>query len=220
MKRISSPLIICVLILLCGCGLAQAQSGRRAKGKAPSTDAASKPAESAQSSKPSTPPAKQRLSLIVTLNGNTPQSASSPAGDTARIVFNAFVERLKDSSAFSVKPEKQMSRDKAVDMAKEQQEAHVVWLNFDDEMILSRTNKNPEIYVEYAVLMAETAKLIGKGKVYLRVYRPGAGQRPVAVGIPAPVPVPGSRVFPEASLQQAGREAADRIMVEVFGVTP
>jgi hypothetical protein len=73
-------------------------------------------------------------------------------------------------------------------------------------------DRKPEIYVEYVVLMAGTAKVIGQGKVYLRVYRPGAGDRPVTTGIPVPVPIPGSRTFPEASLQQAGREVAERVM--------
>jgi hypothetical protein len=56
------------------------------------------------------------------------------------------------------------------------------------------------------------------GRVYLRAYRRSVGVGGVPVGIPLP-PID-NRAAIESSIQQAGREAAERVMAEFDVMSP
>jgi hypothetical protein len=132
-------------------------------------------------------------------------------------MMKGFVERLKKSAAFSIKVEKQMGRGRASDLAKEQTEAYVAWLQFGSDRVTARSNDRADWYVDYVVFTPGTAKVKTSGRVYLRAYRRSVGIGGVPVGIPLP-PI-GNQDAVESALQQAGREAAERVMAEFDVIT-
>lgn len=209
----ATMLLLCVLILVFGAaGSAVAQSGRRAKQSATPPPPVQAPAESEAETpvKPAPQPEAKGLPLIVIADEGS--SMSVPFG-SSRLVLDGFVARLRKSSAFEYRVEKQMGRKEARDRAKEQTESHVVWLQFGSDGMSARSNAS-DLYVEYIVFMPETAKSKSSGRVYLRNYRRNVG----VGGVGLPLPPSGNRTGLEYALQQAGADAAERVMA-AFDVT-
>jgi hypothetical protein len=210
-----AALVIALMILLCALGSAEAQSGRRAKERTSTPPV--QPSAKTESTSPATDSEARRVSLIVTIDESL-HSVSVPPG-SSRVVLNGFVERLKKSPAFELKVEKHMSRKEAGDLAKSQTESFVVWLQLDSEYISSRSNGS-DMYVEYVVLTPGTGKSKSQGRVYLRGYRRSVGVGGVPVGIPLPLPPTGPRAPLESTLQEAGRDAAERVMAALDVAAP
>ena len=130
-NRLAATLVFCASLLMCAAVTAQAQSGRRAKGGAttPASKQDSPPADTETiTAKPVTSPEAQ-ISLIVAADEPTSAVGISVINSNSSMM-KGFIERLKSSSAFTIKVEKQMGRGRASDIAKEQSEAHVAWLQF------------------------------------------------------------------------------------------
>lgn len=205
--------LLSVLLLMWATVTAQAQSGRRAKGGATTTtskqDAPPADAE-VLTAKPAIDPETQ-ISLIVASDEPTSAIGISVINSNGSMM-KGFIERLRKSSAFNIKVEKQMGRGRASDIAKEQTEAYVAWLQFGSDRVTARSHDASDWYVDYVVFTPGTAKVKTGGRIYLRAYQRSVGVGGVPVGIPLP-PIDG-RAAVETSLQQAGREAAERVMAE------
>jgi hypothetical protein len=211
-SRLIVPLLF-VMFMLCAVGVAQAQSGRRAKGGAPpAPKPVSTPAESEQgSAKAASESEAQRQPLIVTMDEHTFESVYAPV-DASKTVLNGFIERLKRSSAFNIRVEKSMSRGRASDLAKQQTESYLVWLNFGSDVVSARTHDEQDYYVDYVVFTPSTAKVKTEGKIYLRPVRRSARVGGVPIGLP--LPQTDRRAAWESVLKQAGSDAAERVMGE------
>jgi hypothetical protein len=210
-KRLAATLL-CASLMMCAAATAHAQSGRRAKG---GTTSAPKPVSPPAEIETVTPASQTKpetqTSLIVAADEPTSVTGSATINANGSMM-RGFVERLKKSSAFNIKVEKQMGRSRASDLAKEQQEAYVAWLQFGSDRVTARSNDRSDWYVDYVVFTPGTAKVKTSGRVYLRAYRRSVGIGGVPVGIPLP-PI-GNQDAVESALQQAGREAAERVMAE------
>lgn len=203
--------LLCASLIMCAAVTAEAQSGRRAKGGAttPVSKQDSPPADAeTMTAKPATAPETQ-ISLIVTADEPTSAMGISVINSNGSMM-KGFIERLKKSSAFTIKVEKQMGRGRASDIAKEQTEAYVAWLQFGSDRVTARSHDASDWYVDYVVFTPGTAKAKTSGRIYLRAYQRSVGVGGVPVGIPLP-PIDG-RAAVETSLQHAGREAAERVM--------
>ncbi len=123
-------------------------------------------------------------------------------------VLRACAERLDDSPSVKVNlANREMNRGEAVKRAKAEADSHVVWiqLRFDDARSLSDADLG-EVYIDYWVFAANTAKMITNGRSYQQAYRGG--------GIIV-MPRPGGRAslpYTEQLLKQAARDAAERIL--------
>jgi hypothetical protein len=206
-------MLLCAALILCAAGLAEAQSGRRAKGGASAPKPVSTPAESeSAAAKKSTIKAEaQRVALIVTADGHGFESVYAPA-NASDIVLRGFVDRLRESSAFTIKVEKEMSRGRASDRAKDEKEAYLVWLHFGSDAVTARSHDDADYFVDYVVFTPGTAKVKTEGKVYLRPSRRNVSIGRVPVGIP--LPQTDARAVWEGALKQGGSEAAERVMAE------
>lgn len=214
-SHLIAPLLF-VLLVLCAAGESEAQSGRRAKGGAPPPRPVSTPAEDEKSeTKPTASTEAPRLPLIVTADEYAFERIQAPI-NASNIILAGFVERLKKSSAITIKVEKDMGRQRSIELARKQTEAYLVWLHFGSDMVSARTRDEQDYYVDYAVFAPATAKVKTQGKIYLRPVRRSARVGGVPIGLP--LPQTDSRAAWESALRQAGSDAAERIMGE-FDVT-
>ena len=204
------------MLMLCAAGECVAQSGRRAKGGTPPPRPVSTPAGDEKSeTKPTASAEAQRLPLIVAADEHTFESVLAPV-NASNIILAGFIERLKKSSAITVKVEKDMGRQRSIELARKQTEAYLVWLHFGSDTVSARSHDEQDYYVDYAVFTPATAKVKTQGKVYLRPVRRSARVGGVPIGLP--LPQTDSRAAWESALRQAGSDAAERIMSE-FDVT-
>ena len=100
-----------------------------------------------------------------------------------------------------------MTRKEAVDRAKKETEAYVLWLEMRGE-----GSRSDELYVSYMLLRPQTAKIIASGNVYLATRRVGKG--PVGVGVPGI----GGRMPLQYLMREAGREVAGRVADKIHSV--
>lgn len=119
-------------------------------------------------------------------------------------------DRLDDASSMKVEiVHRELTRGDAVNRAKAENEAYVVWLQIRVENTGAdpTTVNNPsQLYIEYAVFAPTTAKTIAFGHTYQHGYRKGG----VVVGPPSSTR--GNIGYSEYLLKEAAREAADRIL--------
>lgn len=205
--------LLCASLIMCAAVTTQAQSGRRAKGgtTTPAPKQVSPPAESETMTASPATKSEAQISLIVAADESTSATGISVINANGSMM-KGFLERLRKSSAFTIKVEKQMGRSRASDLAKDQTEAYVAWLQFGSDRVTARSHDASDWYVDYVVFTPGTAKVKTGGRVYLRASRHSVGVGGVPVGIPLP-PID-NRAAVESSLQQAGREAAERVMAE------
>ncbi|MEW6731073.1 MAG: hypothetical protein AB1489_07040 [Acidobacteriota bacterium] len=210
-------LFLCFSILLGLIGSVEAQSGRRPK-RSSSSNPVSTPTTTPveeEEPPPSSEPEKQtpkqeapRFSLIATTDV---QSVSVPS-TVYGLIMSGFAGRLKETPIFDTKLEKQMTRKEATDLAKTQTEVFVVWLQFGGDAFNGGGNSISDYSVDYFVFQPGTAKLKSQGRVYLRPYSPNVNVGSVPVQVPLPLPPANGRSPLQYSLEQAGREAGDRVI--------
>jgi cytoskeletal protein RodZ len=209
----------CLLALLFGCVslaftfAARAQAGRavRRPTQSPSPSAQPSPQSSPQPSAHSS--AHPEVTFIVARFVQSPSLTIE-----TRIAFNGFVERLKQSSEVEVQAaQTEMSRGEAIERAKTEREAYVIWLRTEvdtaDSENASVVTINPGcVLVTYTVFSPQTAKIKAQGRVYQRGYTPNvctaSGSRPA-------LPPTERRRYDlpyEERLRRAGHEAANRVM--------
>jgi hypothetical protein len=182
------------IALVCVLSVA-AQSGRRAKNTAPLP----LPAEEPTPAKPVEKP-KPALTLIVGMERNTNFGLSVTNTGS---VLQALCDRLNDSPAVKVEQVgRNLSRGEAVKQAKSEKEAYVVLVELEIE---SRSVVNAtvnDISIQYSVFSPVTAKVRAFGRTY-----PQAVRNKGVILSPG-----GGGIFGDYKLQQAARQAAEKIL--------
>jgi hypothetical protein len=195
-------LVFVVGISLAWIASATAQSGRR--GQTPTTaEPAPTPSPAPTPRKPDVEKATVNFIVGVDRNGfsNIPLSYYTS-------VAQACAERLDDGPSVKVDfASKAMTRSDALNSARAAKEGFVVWLqlkaeNLDNDQIAENLN---QIYVEYTVFTATTAKTATWGHTYQPGYRKGGV-------VNTPGTNRGNRSYSDYLLRQAGAEAAERIL--------
>jgi hypothetical protein len=203
--------VFVVSICLVWVATTTAQSGRRGK-KSTTAEPASTPSPTPTPRKPDVEKATVRFILGVYRDGfsNIPLSYYTS-------VAQACAERLDQGPSVKVDfASKDMTRSDAVNSARAEKEGFVVWLqlkveNMDGDQI---ANNLRQVYVEYTVFAATTAKTVAYGHTYQQGYRKGG------VVVDRPGSTRGNPVYNEYLLEKAGGEAAERILDALkIGVT-
>jgi hypothetical protein len=103
-----------------------------------------------------------------------------------------------------------MNRREAIEKAKKEEEAYVVWLELSVDDVNSAS---VGLILNYTVFTPQNAKVKTFGHVYLDRAQVGKGN--VGVGLPPSV---SKRLPLEYMLKEGGRDVADRVM-DIFHVT-
>lgn len=204
-------LTVCAVSLLCLSQAALAQSGRRQnKPLSPPTpvvtddDNAPKPEAKPRPEKPGP------MATIIVGADKFGTSSSIIPGYVDEATESCVAELNKSRSPVEARGGGDMSRKEAIDRAKKETEAYVLWLD-----VRVDGNREQDISVSYTLFMPQTAKVLTFGSVYLLVGR-RAGNGRVGVGLP---PV-GGRVPLQYQMREAGRGVAERVMSKLQSATP
>ena len=207
--RVFSFLVSVSLLLV---ATAFAQSGRRGQKSQPPPVATPTPI-------PQTPEKKEAPAVTFFLGVDRYLGFSNIPLSFYGTVARECAERLDDAPGAKAEVATQeLNRSDAVRKAKEMKEGFVVFLllkvenGSDDPSLVENLT---QIYIEYTVFAATTAKIAAWGHTYQQGYRKGG----VVVG--NPIPGRGNQVRSEYLLKQAAREAADRILEALkLGASP
>ena len=204
------------LILLAACVAAVgAQSGRHSQKTStqplpeatPQGESESKPAGSSK-------PSDALVSFVVMEYNGTLYSVSSISTDS---LADIFANRLGQPKAISVTRAGRGGRAQARERAKQEKEAYVVLFQIEEEMASPGNRTESPIVIRTYVYEPKTGALKYVDTVYQRPYRSTATIGGVRV------PVPSTRrieQYPsQLQLEQAARDAADRLMSR-FHITP
>ena len=206
--------ICCALAILFSGTLALAQSGRAPR---PHASPPALPAPSDTKVKaPEAQPRQAASSLIIV---NSVNSAKGTVWTSTGL--SELVERLKESPYVKVtQADKEMSRKQAIELAKAQADAYVVWIQFDVDASMGRIDRDVQapivtginpgcLLINYVVLAPGTAQVKGQHRVYQDGYQAvctrAGGELPKQTTDPNHRPV-------AETLRKAAREAADRII--------
>lgn len=194
----SLNLLFCILCVLALGYAAEAQSGRRLKRSDVSPSPA--PAIEAPQPAPVAAPALPRQKLIVGMD-NLGRSMSIPLY-MSDAVWDGFYKQFNKSSSFDITTETHMRGKEARERARKETESYVVLLQLETDSMdsggLGQVDLN-NLVVTYAIYAPVTGKTKETGRVYVRQSR-------------NVLSLPTGRNG-EAQLNQAGREAADRVML-------
>lgn len=119
--------------------------------------------------------------------------------------LRSCVERLDDPASVKVElTQGDMTRIEAIDRAKAEKDAHVVWLQIRTDRMTAQSgsgsNSENNIWIEYSVFAPTTAKIVTFGQTY-------RGNRNRGILRPRT-----SDIYGDYALNQAAREAAERIL--------
>ena len=198
-----------VFVLSCA-STDMAQSGRRVRKSTPASvstpEATPTPTANASAEKP-----KPRLSFLAGLDrydgfSNIPLWAYEG-------VLRGLTGRLSDAPSVHVSgTQSEMSRSKAIQKAKAEKEAYIVWLQLRADTMNSNTRNSgnlDNIIIEYWVFAPTTAKVTTFGRTYTQSQRNRGILSPRTSGI-----------YGDRYLIQAAQEAADRILAHFQLRTP
>lgn len=215
---------VCAILILAFWSSGYAQSGRsRRVGDSPSQDstppARAEPPRTQTAAKPLVP----QLSFLIVKTDPSPSANIPSVGAIgfARIVAEGCAERLRKSPLLEVKAGGDMNRKEAIERAKTESETYVVWMELKLDKIGGRSS-DPDIgsngvidfdnlYVNYVVYTPGTAKIKTQGSVMQNANQVGNSR----IGIR--IPRRGGRMPVQYALEQAGHDAANRIM-EAFQI--
>ena len=217
-------------LLVCACVLgslglsaaaAHAQSGRRSpnisKSSPTTSNGTEAKGESESGSKPDANRVVKPTASFVLMDGN---NAFDVDYTTRRIVMEGFARRLGQSPVIAVSQAGKGTRKEARDRAKGEKEVFVVLLELEEESaadpsVRTRTRSDQRLLVIKTYVYAPaTGDLKFTDRFVERPYRQSTSVGGVRI------PVPSSRTYPsEQQLEQAGRDAADRLLSR-FDVTP
>lgn len=203
-----------------------AQSGRRTQGGRQGTSPAATPApapEEESESKPRARATKGTSAPVVSFAVYRMDDALSAIPfNVSDIVMDGFLRRLGQSPVVSVvQGAGRLTRGEARERAKKEKDVYTVLLHLEEESaergIESAGQADPRTLVLRTYVYAPiTAALKFQDRVYQRPYRPRAS----VGGIGLPLPTARAGRFPaEYQLEQAARDAADRLMSH-FNVIP
>ncbi len=191
----------CIIYILLICSVGQGQSGRRSpKPASPSPSAL--PSSESETPLPKSKSAQPQQKLIIGMDElgrsiNIPQYMSEA-------VWNGFLERFRGVLSISISTDQNMNRKEATNRAKKETDSFVILLKLEADTMGASTDMGQvspdQLVVSYVIFSPVTGKTKGQGQVYARSSRGVLGGR-----------LPTSRSV-ERQLQEAGREAADRVM--------
>lgn len=198
-KRRASLLIICGALILCLSQAMPAQSGRRPPKKEPSPPPA--PAEPAPELEPDAPAEKPGPAAHLIVGGDRMGASMDILPGYVDEAVDSCLRRLRRSPSLDVKAGGSLTRKGAIDRAKKEKDAHVVWLE-----VRAEDYDSGRLSISYTVFMPQTAKVKTSGVVYLGSNRVGNGR--VGVGLP---PING-RMPRDYQIREGGERVADRVM--------
>jgi hypothetical protein len=201
-------LTLCAVSLLCLSQAALAQSGRRQnKPLSPPTPVATDGENEAKSEVKPRAEKPAALATVIVGGDRFGSSAYTISGyiDEA---MDSCVAELNKSHGLEARGGGGMSRKEAIDRAKKETEAYVLWLDLRVE-----GSRQDDISVSYTLFMPQTAKVMAFGNVYLSTRRAGRG--PVSVGVPSV----GGRMPLQYLMREAGRDVAQRVVDKLQTVT-
>src|SRR6202171_3227017 len=210
--QFSFRLSVCALLTLSAL-TAAAQSGRRSVKGSPSvaTPEAKQPEKKPE---PSDPKDQKRQNLILTSNrGDVFAGIPLYFYDT---VLKSCAGRLDDAHGGKLDVvSTHTSRSEAINTAKAQKEAYVVWLQLRTDGV---NNSAPgrdlgAISIEFTVYEPTTAKLKGQGTCYQGAYRNGGV-------VLSPKTGGTNAALAESRLRDSARDAAERILKALHLVLP
>lgn len=194
-------LSVCLLAALCLAHGAAAQSGRRTVKKVSPV-----PAEPA----PAPPPdrAASRITSVIVCGHDISKGRKEIVSTNVSTVVEAFTSQLngRPGLLMGVVNGGKMTREEAVERAKRERGAYVLWFGYSVEMagLYDDTVK----HIDYVVLMPQTADALASGRVYPDQQKthadPGGIMR-------LPTSRRRSRPDPKWQLEKGGREIADRV---------
>jgi hypothetical protein len=201
----------CALLSL-GAGIANGQSGRRIPERrtpapAPAPETAASPAQSE--------PARPKVDVLLTRHLGTINIPDS----VADAVISACSKELSKSRAIAVRSAKDMRRDEAIDLAKSEKSAYVLWIWLDPEALDGDNGgigpvPGQQMVAVFALYSPGTADVKTQGRIHFS-FRYGL-QR--AAGVPIPTsPKPAHiQYYPS----EAGEEIARRVAAALADETP
>jgi hypothetical protein len=200
-KKLKWLVIVCALAALCLSQAALAQSGRRqSKNASPSTpittDPKTEPAPGPPAVKPT--PASPAASIII--GGDRIGSSTYLVASYVDEVVRACMDRLRETQGLEVKGGGDMNRKAAIDRAKKETNASVLWI----QLRIEEDGSN-SISISYTLFTPQTAKVLTSGNVNPAMK--GVGSGGVIIGLPSPT----GRLPLQYQLKEGGREVANRI---------
>jgi hypothetical protein len=208
-------LSVCLLLTLAALSTA-AQSGRRSVTPAsPSVPAPTPTADVKQPDKTAESNDIKRQVIILTTNrGDVFEGAPPYFYDT---VLKSCADRLEDAGGLRVDVvSKHTSRGDAINAAKAEKEAYVVWLQLRSDNLgrSGSTGDVRDIVIEFTIFDPTTAKVKTQGTSY-----PGAARSGGTVISPGSA---GNRneAIAESRLREAARDAAERILKALHVASP
>ncbi|HVF88768.1 MAG TPA: hypothetical protein VNH22_01800 [Blastocatellia bacterium] len=190
-------LMICALSILCLSQSLLAQSGRRPIKKDPPPPPA--PAETRP--EPAPPAEKPAPAAYLIVGADRLGSSMYILPGYVDEAVDACVKRLKKSPSLDTRGGGTMTRKDAIDRARKEKDAYVVWLEVNVEQ-----NGAEGVSIGYTIFKPETAQVKTSGRVYLSGSRMGRGG--VGVGVPSV----NRRLPPEYLMREGGQDVADRVM--------
>ena len=222
--RAARTLAALLVLCLASAGVAVAQSGRRQPAPrspvpTPTPATSESGGHSDSGARPKGDPNEPLHSFHVVEEENVDAFTSIPM--SARdIILMSFVERLRTSPAVSASSGGRSDRRRAREHAKAEKRAYTVLLEITEEQMVTRRPRRAgdpipleSMVVRYYVYAPVTATLKVQGQVYMRPAT--ASARVGGVRLPIPVPSTSARVGVEYVLEQAGRDAAERVAAQL-----
>ena len=198
-----------VFVLSCA-STDMAQSGRRVRKSTPAPISTPEPTPTPTANASAEKP-KPRLTFIVGLDRY--DGFSSIPLYAYEGVLRGLTGRLSDAPSVRVGgSQSEMSRSNAIQKAKAEKEAYVVWLQLRADTMNSNTRNSgnlDNIIIEYWVFAPTTAKVTTFGRTYTQSQRNRGILSPRTSGI-----------YGDRYLIQAAQEAADRILAHFQVQTP
>jgi hypothetical protein len=192
--------ILIPLLLIALCASVHAQSGRRQTKPAPAAPVPTPTPEATPI--PKKPEKELELSFFVGVNRHD-SSYNLPFG-YYDAVMRGCAGRLQSRSSASVDTtDRDFNRGDAIKKAKSETKTYVVLLTLSFDLM---ARSYDDLTLDYVVLEPVTSKVITTGKSYQNANRKG----PIVVAPPTTGSVGG--LYREQLLQQAGEDAADRIL--------
>lgn len=203
-KRHELLFIIGIVAALCCSGAALAQSGRRQSKSAAPPVVVEPPAETET---PQPKPKPSPLAAVI-VGGNKLGTSFYLSTTYVELAIASCLDRLKESAALDVAGGGDMTRKGAIDRAKKEQAAFVLWLDVRVE-----NDGSGSIEIDYTVFTPQTAKVMTSGHVYPGTA--GVSRGGVGVGLP---PVT-NRYSLDYLMKEGGREVAERVGSKLLTAT-
>jgi hypothetical protein len=200
-KTLKLLLLVCVLAALFISHDAAAQSGRKTVKKVSPVPA--EPAAGVQADKPA-----PRITSVIVCGHNITKGKKEIISTNVSTLVKAFTSQLNSRPGLlmGVVNGGKMTRDEAVERAKREQGAYVLWFGYSTKMV--GLYDDTVEHIDYVVLVPQTAEALTGGRVYPDEQKthadPGGIMR-------LPTNRRRSRPDPKWQLEKGGQEIADRV---------